>query len=129
MIQLLGSLHDEHGNTTIDGLNNRQHWTGVADMLWARPSATVLGIDVPHVIGSSAAIQASATARVSLRIPNGVGGQDAQDALVEHLQSRVPWGLERTIERVAVGDPFQGSLSGPGYESLKAGMEERTAAS
>jgi len=27
----------------------------VADMLWARPSATVLGIDVPHVIGSSAA--------------------------------------------------------------------------
>ncbi len=41
----------------------------VADMLWARPSATVLGIDVPHVIGSSAAIQASAAARVSLRIP------------------------------------------------------------
>ena len=101
MIQLLGSLHDEHGNTTIDGLDNRQHWTGVdysaeqfrsdanvldgaelmgdgsvADMLWARPSATVLGIDVPHVIGSSAAIQASAAARVSLRIPNGVGGQD-----------------------------------------------------
>ena len=35
----------------------------VADMLWARPSATVLGIDVPHVIGSSAAIQASAAAR------------------------------------------------------------------
>ena len=24
MIQLLGSLHDEHGNTTIDGLDNRQ---------------------------------------------------------------------------------------------------------
>ena len=93
----------------------------VADMLWARPSATVLGIDVPHVIGSSAAIQASAAARVSLRIPNGVGGQDAQDALVEHLRSRVPWGLHCTIERVAVGDPFAGSLSGPGYESLKAG--------
>jgi acetylornithine deacetylase/succinyl-diaminopimelate desuccinylase-like protein len=149
MIQLLGSLHDEHGNTTIDGLENTQTWSGVdytteqfradanvlegaelmgdgsvADMLWARPSATVLGIDVPHVIGSSAAIQASAAARVSLRIPNGIAGQDAQDALVEHLRSRVPWGLHCTIERVAVGDPFAGSLSGPGFESLKAGMEQ-----
>jgi cysteinylglycine-S-conjugate dipeptidase len=149
MIQLLGSLHDEHGNTTIDGLENTQTWSGVdytaeqfradanvlegaelmgdgsvADMLWARPSATVLGIDVPHVIGSSAAIQASAAARVSLRIPNGIAGQHAQDALVEHLRSRVPWGLRCTIERVAVGDPFAGSLSGPGYEAMRAAMQE-----
>jgi acetylornithine deacetylase/succinyl-diaminopimelate desuccinylase-like protein len=149
MIQLLGSLHDEQGNTTIDGLDNTQSWTGVAytaeqfradanvvdgaelmgdgsvaDMLWARPSATVLGIDVPHVIGSSAAIQASAAARVSLRIPFGTGGKEAQDALVAHLERRVPWGLRCTIERVAVGDPFRGSLDGPGYESMRAAMRE-----
>ena len=96
----------------------------VADMLWARPSATVLGIDVPPVVGSSAAIQASAAARISLRIPNGIIGQPAQDALVAHLERRVPWGLRCTIERVAVGDPFAGSLAGPGYESMKAAMEE-----
>src|SRR4051812_1122454 len=99
-------------------------YRSVADLLWALPSATVLGIDVPHVIGSSAAIQASAAARVSLRIPAGVGGQQAQDALVEHLRRRVPWGLACTIERVAVGDPFTGSLSGPGYEAMKVAMEE-----
>ena len=112
LIQLLATLHDEHGNTTIDGLDNTQTWTGVdysseqfradanvldgvelmgdgtvSDMLWARPSATVLGIDVPPVIGSSAAIQASAAARVSLRIPNGIKGQPAQDALVAHLRA------------------------------------------
>jgi len=29
MIQLLASLHDERGNTTIDGLENGQTWTGV----------------------------------------------------------------------------------------------------
>ena len=58
----------------------------VADLLWARPSATVIGIDVPHVIGSSNAVQASAAARVSLRLPPGTTGQDAQDALVAHLQ-------------------------------------------
>jgi acetylornithine deacetylase/succinyl-diaminopimelate desuccinylase-like protein len=149
LIRLLASLHDERGNTTIDGLDATQHWTGVeysaeqfradsnvldgaelmgdgsvADMLWARPSATVLGIDVPQVVGSSAAIQASAAARVSLRIPNGIGGRQAQDALIEHLRRRVPWGLECTIERVAVGDPFMGSLSGPGYNAMKEAMEE-----
>ena len=59
-----------------------------ADLLWARPSATVIGVDAPHVIGSSAAVQASATARVSLRLPPGVTGQEAQDALVAHLQAR-----------------------------------------
>src|SRR5918999_1068502 len=29
LIQLLASLHDEHGNTTVDGLDATQTWTGV----------------------------------------------------------------------------------------------------
>jgi cysteinylglycine-S-conjugate dipeptidase len=149
LIQVLATLHDEHGNTTVDGLDATQTWTGVdysaeqfradanvldgvklmgdgtpADLLWARPSATVIGIDVPHVLGSSAAVQASAAARISLRLPPGVTGQAAQDALVAHLQARVPWGLHCEIERVAMGDPFVGSLHGPAFESLKRAMEE-----
>jgi acetylornithine deacetylase/succinyl-diaminopimelate desuccinylase-like protein len=148
LIQMLASLHDEHGNTTVDGLDATQTWTGVdyaaeqfradanvlegvklmgdgevADLLWARPSATVIGIDVPPVVGSSAAVQASAAARVSLRLPPGMTGEGAQDALVEHLRSRVPWGLHCDIERVAVGDPFVGSLDGPAFTALKAAME------
>jgi acetylornithine deacetylase/succinyl-diaminopimelate desuccinylase-like protein len=146
---MLASLHDEHGNTTVDGLDATQTWSGVdypaeqfrkdanvldgvklmgdgsvADLLWARPSATVIGIDVPPVIGSSAAVQASAAARVSLRLPPGTTGQAAQDALVAHLQARVPWGRQCEIERVAKGDPFVGSLEGPAFEALRAAMEE-----
>ena len=96
----------------------------VADLLWARPSATILGIDVPPVIGSSSAVQASAAARVSLRIPPGMNGKDAQDKLVEHLRSRVPWDMQCEIERVAVGDPFVGSLDGPAFDAMKSAMEE-----
>jgi cysteinylglycine-S-conjugate dipeptidase len=149
LIQMLATLHDERGNTTVDGLDATQVWTGVeysseqfradanvlegvelmgdgtpADLLWARPSATVIGIDVPPVIGSSAAVQASAAARVSLRLPPGVTGQAAQDALVAHLRARVPWGLHCEMEPVAMGDPFIGSLDGPAFEALKAAMEE-----
>jgi acetylornithine deacetylase/succinyl-diaminopimelate desuccinylase-like protein len=36
----------------------------------------------------------------------------------------VPWNLQCEIERVAVGDPFVGSLEGPAYESLKEALEE-----
>jgi cysteinylglycine-S-conjugate dipeptidase len=149
LIALLASLHDEHGNTTIDGLDASQTWTGVdypaeqfradanvlegvelmgdgtvADMLWARPSATVLGIDVPPVIGSSSAVQASAAARISLRIPPGMEGRHAQDALVEHLEARVPGGMRCDIERVALGDPFVGAMEGPAFDAMKAAMEE-----
>ena len=149
LVQLLATLHDEHGNTTVDGLDATQKWTGVdypadqfridanvldgvelmgdgsvADLLWARPSATVLGIDIPSVANSSAAVQASASARVSLRLPPGVTGAYAQDALVEHLRSRVPWGLHCEIDRVAVGDPFTGTLSGPAFEAMRSAMED-----
>ena len=149
LIHLLASLHDEHGNTTVDGLDATQSWAGVdypaeqfradanvldgvrlmgdgsvADLLWARPSATVLGIDVPPVVGSSSAIQASAAARVSVRLPPGITGSQAQDALVSHLRARVPWNLECEIERVAAGDPFVGALEGPAFDAMKAAMED-----
>jgi acetylornithine deacetylase/succinyl-diaminopimelate desuccinylase-like protein len=149
LVAVLASLRDEQGNTTIDGLENDQTWGGVeypsgrfredanvldgvdllgdgtiADMLWARPSVTVLGIDVPPVVGSVPAIQAQAAARVSLRLPPGIEGRRGQDALVAHLEKRIPWNLQCEIDRVAAADPFVGSLDGPGYDSLRAAMEE-----
>jgi cysteinylglycine-S-conjugate dipeptidase len=149
LISMLASLRDEAGDTTIDGVDNTGTWSGVdyppaqfrtdanvidgvdligsgsvADMLWARPAVTVLGIDVPPVIGSASAVQASAGARVSLRLPPGMDGKKAQDALIAHLERRVPWNLRCTIDRVAVGDPFTGSLEGPGFDALKAALQE-----
>jgi acetylornithine deacetylase/succinyl-diaminopimelate desuccinylase-like protein len=149
LIQVLASLHDADGNTTIDGLENTGMWSGVdypakqfrrdahvlddvdlvgsgtvADMLWERFDVTTLAIDVPSVASSGAVIQPSTRARVSLRVPPGVKASDAQDALIEHLRSRVPWKLRYSFERVASGDPFVGSLSGPGYQALNAAMEK-----
>ena len=69
-------------------------------------------------------MQASAAARVSLRIPPGTNGKEAQDALVAHLESRVPWAMQCEIERVALGDPFEGALEGPGFDAMKTAMEE-----
>ena len=149
LIHMLATLHDERGNTTVHGLDNSQAWRGVqydegqfradahvldgvhlvgsgtpADMLWARPALTVLGIDVPPVVGSAAAIQPSVRARLNLRVPPGMSAQHAQDALVDHLEKAAPWGVKVAIERVALGDPFVGSSSGPGFSAMGDAMQE-----
>ncbi len=98
----------------------------VADLLWARPSATVLGIDVPA--GDRVVVRGPGLGRaraVSLRLPPGIDRQrGAGRARRRTSQARVPWGLQCEIERVAVGDPFVGSLDGPAFDAMKAAMEE-----
>jgi acetylornithine deacetylase/succinyl-diaminopimelate desuccinylase-like protein len=149
LIQLLGTLRDADGNTTIDGLRSDQTWPGVAypdeqfrtdvgvldgvsltgdgavaDMLWARPALTVLGIDCPPVVGSSAAIQPTARARLNLRIPPGTDPDEALAALTKHLEAHTPWQARLTVEKEAAGAPFTGSLDGPAFRAMSAAMEE-----
>ena len=130
-------MRDEQGNTTIRGLDATQKWPGaayppeqfrtdagvldgvdvlgddVADTLWARPAATVLGIDCPPVVGSSAAVPNEARARIDLRIPPGVDAKDAQSKLIEHLEAVAPWHVQLEFEREADGEPFKGATEGP----------------
>ncbi|GIM92215.1 dipeptidase [Paractinoplanes toevensis] len=147
LIHMLATLRDANGNTTIHGLANNQTWAGavyppaqfrtdaglldgvqllgdgrVADMVWARPAVTVLGIDCPPVVGSSAAIQPYARARVNLRVPPGMHAKRAQDALIEHLRSVAPWGVRVDVVREADGEPFTGSTSGPAFDTLTTAM-------
>jgi acetylornithine deacetylase/succinyl-diaminopimelate desuccinylase-like protein len=147
LIHMLATLRDERGNTTIRGLDATQAWSGVdypseqfrsdatvldgvsllgdgsvADMVWARPAVTVLGIDCPPVVGSAAAIQPTARARLNLRIPPGTDPRRAQDALVAHLEAVAPWGVRVTVDREALGAPFQASTTGPAYAALGEAM-------
>jgi acetylornithine deacetylase/succinyl-diaminopimelate desuccinylase-like protein len=148
LIAMLATLRDERGNTTIKGLDATQTWRGAAyppeqfrkdanvlngvdllgddvgDMVWARPTATVLGIDCPPVVGSSAAIQAQARARINLRVPPGMSARHAQDALIEHLASVAPWHVQVEFDREADGEPFVAALRGPAYETMTTSMRD-----
>jgi acetylornithine deacetylase/succinyl-diaminopimelate desuccinylase-like protein len=149
LIAMLASLRDADGNTTVRGLDATQTWDGadyppeqfrtdagvvdgvelvgsgrVSDMLWARPALTVLGIDCPPVVGSSAAINATARARLNLRVPPGMDAKAAQDALIAHLEAVAPWGVKVTCEREADGEPFTGATSGPAIDAMRDAMRE-----
>ncbi len=149
LVAILAGLRDEHGDVTIAGLAEPRPWEGieypperfsrdagvldgvrltgtgsVAEMLWARPALTVVGIDAPPVVGSAMAVPAEARARVSLRLPPGVAAEDAAAALEAQLRAAAPWGAEVEIERQVLADPFLGSSSGPAFDGLGAALAE-----
>lgn len=147
LVALLTSLRDAGGSTAVDGLERDQTWPGepydteqfrsdagvldgvdllgdgsVADELWARPALTVLGIDCPPVVGSTAAIVPRAGARLNLRVPPGTRATDALDALRAHLEAHAPWQARVQIETEAAGEPFRASTDGPAYRALADAM-------
>jgi acetylornithine deacetylase/succinyl-diaminopimelate desuccinylase-like protein len=145
----LASLRDGEGNTTVSGLDNSQEWPGaiypedqfrsdagvvdgasllgsgsVSDMLWARPSLTILGIDCPPVVGSAAAIVPRARARLNLRIPPGTDPAAAEKALTDQLVSAAPWRVHVGVETGSTGSPFSAQADGPAYRAIASAMEE-----
>lgn len=149
LISILGSLRDAQGNTTIAGLPSDSTWEGapyeteqfrsdagvlegvdilgsgsVADMIWARPALTVLGIDAPAVAGSVAAIQPRAAARVNLRIPPSLDLAEAERALVTHLQDAAPWGVGVQVELTGAGRPFAARTDTEAFAALSQALSE-----
>ncbi|MGW5268632.1 M20/M25/M40 family metallo-hydrolase [Rhodococcus sp. NPDC003994] len=149
LIGMLATLHDDAGNTTIDGVDASGTWSGadypedrfradagvldgvglagdgsIADRLWARPSVTVMGMDCPPVVGSAAAVVPRASARLGLRVPPGADADAVRDALIAHLRARVPWSARITVAEEAVGQPFAARTDGPAYAALTESLQE-----
>ncbi|MEI5520182.1 dipeptidase [Streptomyces brasiliscabiei] len=147
LIRVLDSLRAEDGTTTVDGLPSDGTWEGlqyadaqfredakvldgvelvgsgtVADRIWARPAATVLGIDAPPVLGATPSIQAGARALVGLRVPPGVDVQQGIKLLEAHLVAHTPWGARVSCELIGHGQPFRADTASPAYEAMAAAM-------
>jgi cysteinylglycine-S-conjugate dipeptidase len=150
LLMALASLRDETGETTIDGLPHDGTWQGepldpqrvradaglldgvdpltgtgsVADLLWARPAATVLAIDCPPVSQVTAAVQGQARAVVNLRVPAGTDAAEAQRLLTAHLVRHTPFGAHVDVRPVSLGQPFAARTDGPAYQALGRSMHE-----
>lgn len=119
LIRLLDTLRDEAGDTHIvPGYD----WTGapvdeeqyradlgifgdvplwgtgpLVDRLVTRPAVNVIGLDAPPVDGAINAVIPWARAKVSLRIPPATDPHTALEALMTHLRSSAPWGVEVVV--------------------------------
>ncbi|TQJ49462.1 M20/M25/M40 family metallo-hydrolase [Phycicoccus sp. SLBN-51] len=151
LLMTLASLRDETGETTIDGLAHDGTWQGApvdeerlradaallegvdplpgrnagpADLLWARPAATVLAIDCPPVSQVTAAVQGEARAVVNLRVPAGTDAAHAQQLLTDHLVRHTPFGAHVDVRPVSLGQPFEARTDGPAHQAMTRAMRD-----
>jgi acetylornithine deacetylase/succinyl-diaminopimelate desuccinylase-like protein len=65
-----------------------------------------------------------AAARLNLRIPPGMAPDHASMALIDHLHTVAPWGVQVTVDLEAEGAPFRAAVDGPAYEAIASAMQD-----
>jgi acetylornithine deacetylase/succinyl-diaminopimelate desuccinylase-like protein len=148
VLHALATLHDEHGDVTVEGLR-REAWTGggyseeefralaevrddlplmgtgdLGSRVWSGPAITVTGIDVSSVDGAVNAVPASARAKLNLRVHPGQDAAEAQAALVAHLAALHPFGVPLEVQAGEIGHGFLADPAGPAYEVARAVLGE-----
>jgi acetylornithine deacetylase/succinyl-diaminopimelate desuccinylase-like protein len=130
MVRVLASLHDEVGHVAVAGLHQGHASDlpyseaelradsgllpgteligsgSILDRIWARPSLTIIGVDVPAVAVSSNTMQPSVRAKVSMRLAPGQDPNSALEALQTHLETNLPFGAQISFGEIEMGSPF-----------------------
>jgi acetylornithine deacetylase/succinyl-diaminopimelate desuccinylase-like protein len=148
LIRILATLHDDAGDTAVPGVTATT-WTGaavdeaayresaglldgvelvgrgsLATRLWARPSATVIGIDAPTVAEAANILIPEATAKVSMRIVPGTDAAAELERLMAHLRSVAPWGVQVDVRAVKTAWPFQVDQGNPALAAARDALAE-----
>ncbi|WP_080796745.1 dipeptidase [Corynebacterium pacaense] len=144
LVRILDSLRDEHGRTTIDGVDSSAVWEGApydpqafrtdagildgveimgagenpGTLLWARPAVTVTGFTSTPVAEALNAVPATASAKLNLRVPSGLDSNDVAAKLKQHLIDHAPWGAKVSVVVDDINQPFSTDVTGPALSAL-----------
>ena len=146
LVQALATLHDEHGDVAVKGLR-REPWTaagtsedefrtlaevvpgvplvGTGDLgsrIWSGPAITVTGIDIAPVDEALNAVNAHARATINTRVHPAQDADEAQAAVVRHLEAVKPFGIGLTVHAGATGNGFLADTAGPAYRAAQEAM-------
>ena len=148
LVRLLATLHDGAGDVAIAGLRSgtasdldfdearlREEsglldgvdviGTGsLLDRIWAKPTATVIGIDAPSVARSSNTLVPSASAKVSIRLAPDEDPLDAYAAVQRHIEANIPWGAKVEVHLDDQGAGFAADAHGPVYDQTRAAFTD-----
>lgn len=148
LVRILATLHDDAGDVAIAGLRSgtasdlefdearlREEsglldgveviGTGsILDRMWAKPTATVIGIDAPSVAKSSNTLVPTASAKVSIRLAPDEVPQDAYAAVQRHIEANTPWGARVEVHLDDQGAGFDAHAEGPVYDQARAAFTD-----
>ena len=147
LIQMLATLHDEHGSVAVTGLYS-DPWSGaeypedlyrrlsgliegvdtigtgsISSRVWSSPSVTVIGIDAPAVRDAANILIPQARARISMRIAPGADPQHELRLLTGHLRAHTPWHVKVEIDGFHASPGFISPTGGDGYTAAGKVME------
>ncbi len=147
-VQLLGRLWDADGTVAVPGLVTaddpsvdypaeviarqagllegvRLMGTGaVAARVWARPSVTVTGMDVPPVARASNTLLPSVRTRITVRLAPGQDPVAAVAALRAHLLTDPPFGAHVRLDGVETATPFAARTRGPVWTAAATALSD-----
>jgi acetylornithine deacetylase/succinyl-diaminopimelate desuccinylase-like protein len=143
LLHALCTLHDPNGDVAVKGLR-RESWTGEAyseqefrelaevlpgrpligtgdlgSRVWSGPAITVTGIDVPDVDHALNAVAARSRALLNVRVHPEQDAREAQEAVVRHLESQRPFGIELKASPEMIGNGFAAKTTGPAYDAAR----------
>ncbi|GAB3111299.1 dipeptidase [Janibacter alkaliphilus] len=148
LCRLMATLHDDAGDVAVAGLRRsaapeidydearlREEsgllpgteliGTGsIPSRLWTAPAATVIGITCPSVEEAGNVLNATASAKISLRIHPEEAPQDAVAALRQHLLDHAPWGAQVEVTVDDEGWGFAADAEGPIYDQARAAFAD-----
>jgi acetylornithine deacetylase/succinyl-diaminopimelate desuccinylase-like protein len=148
LIRTLASLHDDAGDVAVPGLKSgtasdldfdedrlrgesglldgvQTIGTGsLLERIWAKPTATVIGIDAPTVERSSNTLVPTARAKVSIRLAPDEDPKQAFELVRRHLEDHTPWGARVEVTLDDQGAGFDADADGPVYEQARAAFAD-----
>jgi acetylornithine deacetylase/succinyl-diaminopimelate desuccinylase-like protein len=148
LIRILATLHDDAGDVAIAGLKSGKAsdlefdearlreesglldgveviGTGtLLDRIWAKPTATVIGIDAPSVAKSSNTLVPTASAKVSIRLAPDEVPLEAYAAVQRHIAEHTPWGAKVEVHLDDQGAGFDADANGPVYDQARAAFTD-----
>lgn len=151
LIRILDSLFDEHGRTSIDGVDCLRKWEGdaysreafrndarvlegvqllgtvddePADMVWARPAVTVIGFTSVPVSEATNIVNPTAEAQLNLRVAAPQSAAEVAAKLEEHIKAHTPYGAKVTVEVDGVNEPFATDTEGTAFAAFRECMRD-----
>jgi acetylornithine deacetylase/succinyl-diaminopimelate desuccinylase-like protein len=146
LIRILATLHDSSGDTVVPGLRSGPDSTTdypeelyrrsaglltdgeligtgpLADRLWSKPSANVIGIDAPSIREASNILIPRAAAKVSLRISPDADPSHEVGLLMDHLRAAAPWHVRVNIRKESTNPGFICPSGGQGFAAAARAM-------
>jgi acetylornithine deacetylase/succinyl-diaminopimelate desuccinylase-like protein len=92
--------------------------------IWAKPTATVIGIDAPSVAKSSNTLVPTASAKVSIRLAPDEVPLEAYAAVQAHIARHTPWGARVEVHLDDQGSGFAAHADGPVYDQTRAAFAD-----